>query len=158
MFNRSYSSIFIEEGGWIRYKLISRVNSANLANKTCKKLGTLTDFARARTVRTTSEDRPHHQRGPSGPRTIRPRGRTVRRSLLVPNISPIKPLCKWMTNAPRRWNIKLNLNTMPNTFSNMAIEEKKDVEYTHLTYMLHIIGNLFIVSSLNYQVWGLYYL
>jgi hypothetical protein len=41
---------------------------------------------------------------------------------------------------------------MPNTFSNMAIEEKKDVEYTHLTYMLHIIGNLFIVSSLNYQV------
>jgi hypothetical protein len=64
LFNWPYSSIFIEEGGWTRYKLISRVNSVNLANNCSKKLGTLIDSARARTVRTTSAYRPDH--GPSG--------------------------------------------------------------------------------------------
>jgi hypothetical protein len=58
MFNRSYSSIFIEDGGWTRYKLISQVNLANLANNRSKKLETLIGSARARTVRTTSADRP----------------------------------------------------------------------------------------------------
>jgi hypothetical protein len=51
MLNRSYSSVFIEEGGWTRYKQISWANSANLANNYSKKLGTLTGSARARTVR-----------------------------------------------------------------------------------------------------------
>ena len=54
MINQLYSSVFIEEGGWTRYKQISRVNSANNCSK---KLGTLTDSARA--------DGPHHQCGPS---------------------------------------------------------------------------------------------
>jgi hypothetical protein len=45
--NRPYSSIFIEEGVWTHYKPISRVNSTNLANNRCKKLGTLTGSARA---------------------------------------------------------------------------------------------------------------
>jgi hypothetical protein len=64
MINRLYSSIFIEEGGWTRYKPISRVNSANLANNRSKKLGTLTNHVHARTVRTTSANRP--DREPSG--------------------------------------------------------------------------------------------
>jgi hypothetical protein len=50
IFNRAYSSVFIEEGGWTRYKQISRVNSANLANNNSKKLGTLIGYAHARTV------------------------------------------------------------------------------------------------------------
>jgi hypothetical protein len=65
MFNRLYSSVFIE-GGWTRYKQISRVNFANLANNNSKKLGTLIGSAHARAVRTTSADR--LDRGPFGPR------------------------------------------------------------------------------------------
>jgi hypothetical protein len=57
MINRPYSSIFIE-GGWTRYKLISRANPANLANNCSKKLETLIGSARERIVRTTSADRP----------------------------------------------------------------------------------------------------
>jgi hypothetical protein len=56
--NRSYTSVFIEEGGWTLYKLISRANFANLANNRSTKLGTLIYSAHARTVRTTSVDRP----------------------------------------------------------------------------------------------------
>jgi hypothetical protein len=63
--NRSYTSVFIEEGGWTLYKLISRANSANLANNT--KLGILICFAHARTVHTTSADRPAPGAGPFGP-------------------------------------------------------------------------------------------
>jgi hypothetical protein len=48
MFNQPYFSIFIDEGGWTRYKQISRVNFANLANNHSKKLRTLTDSACAR--------------------------------------------------------------------------------------------------------------
>ena len=44
--NRPYTSVFIEEGGWTRYKQTSRVNSENLANKHSKKLGTLICSAR----------------------------------------------------------------------------------------------------------------
>jgi hypothetical protein len=51
MINRSYTSLFIEEGGWTLYKLISRANSANLANNRSTKLGTLICSAHARTVR-----------------------------------------------------------------------------------------------------------
>ena len=58
IFNRAYSSVFIEEGGWTRYKQISRVNSANLANNHSKKLGTLTDSARADRL-ASGPDRPH---------------------------------------------------------------------------------------------------
>ena len=58
MINRTYSSIFIEEGGWTRYKLISWANLVNLANNCSKKLGTLIGSTRARTVRTTSADHP----------------------------------------------------------------------------------------------------
>jgi hypothetical protein len=63
MINRSYSSVFIEEGGWTRYKQILRANSVNLTNNHSKKLGTLIDSARA--------DRLDHRCGPSGPR-VRP--------------------------------------------------------------------------------------
>jgi hypothetical protein len=41
-----------------------RINPAVLGNKSCEKLGTLTDYARARTVRATTADCP--DRGPSG--------------------------------------------------------------------------------------------
>jgi hypothetical protein len=41
-----------------------RVNPAVLGNKSCEKLGTLTDSAHARTVRATTADGP--DRGPSG--------------------------------------------------------------------------------------------
>jgi hypothetical protein len=61
--NRSYTSVFIEEGGWTRYKQTPRVNSENLANKHSKKLGTLICSARAQTVRPTGADR--LDRGPS---------------------------------------------------------------------------------------------
>ena len=44
-----------------------RVNPAVLGNKSREKLGTLTDSARARTVRATTADSP--DRGPSGLRT-----------------------------------------------------------------------------------------
>jgi hypothetical protein len=47
VFNRSYSSVFIEEGGWTRYKHIFRANSVNLANNYSKKLRILTGSARA---------------------------------------------------------------------------------------------------------------
>jgi hypothetical protein len=45
-------------GGWTLYKLISRANSANLANNCSTKLGTIICSAHGRTVRTTSADRP----------------------------------------------------------------------------------------------------
>jgi hypothetical protein len=45
-------------GGLDPLQTISRVNSANLANKTREKLGTLTSSAHARTIRATSADRP----------------------------------------------------------------------------------------------------
>jgi hypothetical protein len=56
MLNRPYFSVFIEKGGWSRYKQISRANSANLANNCRMKLRTLTGSARV--------DRPN--RGLSG--------------------------------------------------------------------------------------------
>jgi hypothetical protein len=54
-------------GGWTLYKLISRANSANLANNRSTKLGTLICSAHARTVRTTSADRPAPGARPFGP-------------------------------------------------------------------------------------------
>jgi hypothetical protein len=48
--NRSYTSVFIEEGLDL-YKLIVRANSVNLANNRSTKLGTLICYAHARTVR-----------------------------------------------------------------------------------------------------------
>jgi hypothetical protein len=45
-----YLSIY-RGGGWTLYKLISRANSANLANNRSTKLGTLIWYAHARTVR-----------------------------------------------------------------------------------------------------------
>jgi hypothetical protein len=61
--NRSYTSIFIEEGDWTLYKLISRANSANLANNRSTKLRTLICSAHARTVWPTGTDRPAAQFG-----------------------------------------------------------------------------------------------
>ena len=58
MINRPYSSVFIEEGGWTRYKQIPRTNSVNLANNCSKKLKTLIGSTRA----------DHPDRGPSSPR------------------------------------------------------------------------------------------
>ena len=75
--NRPYTSVFIEEGGWTRYKQTPRANPANFINKHGKKLGTLICSARA--------DRPAHRRGLSGPRIVRLHDRTVRWLLLVPN-------------------------------------------------------------------------
>jgi hypothetical protein len=79
--NRSYTSVFIEEGGWTRYKQTPRANTANFVNKHDKKLGTLICSARA--------DHLAHMRGLSGPRTVRLQGRTVRWLFLVPNICPL---------------------------------------------------------------------
>jgi hypothetical protein len=64
---------FIEEGGWTLYTTGFRANSANLAKKHSKKLGTLIYSEQARTVRPTGVDRPTHRRGLSGPqaRTVR---------------------------------------------------------------------------------------
>jgi hypothetical protein len=59
-----HTSVFIEEGGWARYKQTLRANPANFINKHGKKLGTLICSARA--------DRPAP-------------GRTVRWLFLVPN-------------------------------------------------------------------------
>jgi hypothetical protein len=59
-------------GGLDPFPTVSRVNPAVLGNKSREKLGTLTDSARA--------DRPRRHRGPSGPRTVRPQGRTVRKA------------------------------------------------------------------------------
>jgi hypothetical protein len=64
--NRLYTSVFIEEGGWTRYKQTRRANPANFINKHGKKLGTLICSAR----------------GPSGPQALsafRPRGSLNRR-------------------------------------------------------------------------------
>jgi hypothetical protein len=55
--NRSYTSVFIEEGGWTLYKLISRANSVNLANNRSTKLGTLICSTHAWTVRPQGPDR-----------------------------------------------------------------------------------------------------
>jgi hypothetical protein len=63
--NRSYASLFIEEGGWTLYTTRFQANSVNLANKHSTKLGTLIYSAQARTVRL--------------------QGRTVRWLFLVPN-------------------------------------------------------------------------
>jgi hypothetical protein len=46
-----------KEEGLDPLQVISRVNSANLANKSCKKLRTLIDSSHARTVRATTVDR-----------------------------------------------------------------------------------------------------
>jgi hypothetical protein len=56
--NQPYTSVFIEEGGWTLYKLISQTNSTNLANNRSTKLGTLICSAHAWTVRPTGADRP----------------------------------------------------------------------------------------------------
>jgi hypothetical protein len=55
--NRTYFSVFIEEGGWTHYKQTPRANSVNLINKHSKKLETLICSTRARTVRPTRADR-----------------------------------------------------------------------------------------------------
>jgi hypothetical protein len=60
-------------GGLDPFPTVSLVNPAVLGYKSREKLGTLTDSARA--------DRLRHHRGQSGPRTVRPRGRTVRTAL-----------------------------------------------------------------------------
>jgi hypothetical protein len=62
--NRPYTSLFIEEGGWILYTTEFRANSANLANNRSTKLETLNCSAHARTVRPTGADR--SDRRPSG--------------------------------------------------------------------------------------------
>jgi hypothetical protein len=45
-------------GGLDPFSTVSRVNPAVLGNKYREKLGTLTDSARARTIRVTTADRP----------------------------------------------------------------------------------------------------
>jgi hypothetical protein len=56
-------------GGWTRYKQTPRANSENLANKHSKKLGTLICSARVQTVR--------------------PQGRTIRRSVWCSTYAPL---------------------------------------------------------------------
>jgi hypothetical protein len=91
--NRLYTSLFIEEGGWTLYTTDFRANSVNLANHRSTKLGTLICSAHARTVRPTDANCPDHRCGLSGPRTVRPQGRTVHTLILVPNNrSPRFPL------------------------------------------------------------------
>jgi hypothetical protein len=75
--NRPYTSVFIKEGVWTRYKQTPQANPANFVNKHGKKLRTLIYSARA--------DRPAHMRGLSGPRTVWLQGRTIRWLFLVPN-------------------------------------------------------------------------
>jgi hypothetical protein len=54
-------------GGLDPLQVVSRANPAVLANKSCKKLGTLIDSVHMRTVCTTTVDHPDHE--PSGLRT-----------------------------------------------------------------------------------------
>jgi hypothetical protein len=64
--NRPYTSVFIEEGGWTLYKLISRANSVNLANNRSTKLGTLICSAHAWIIRTADRLAP----GPDRPTAL----------------------------------------------------------------------------------------
>jgi hypothetical protein len=48
-------------GGQDLLHAISRANSVDLSNQSCKKLETLTDHVRARSVRATHADRPFGQ-------------------------------------------------------------------------------------------------
>jgi hypothetical protein len=57
-------------GGLDPLQVVSQVNQADLANKSCKKLGILTDSA--------PTYRPRHQHRLSVPRTVQPQGRIVR--------------------------------------------------------------------------------
>jgi hypothetical protein len=66
----------IKGGGLDPLQVGCRVNLADLANKSLKKLGTLIDSVNAWTVYATTEDSP--DRGQSGLRTVRPQGRIVR--------------------------------------------------------------------------------
>jgi hypothetical protein len=81
-------------GGWTLYKLISRANSANLANNCSTKLRTLICSAHARTVRATGADCP--DRGPSGLRA-RPSARL--NSVLN---SRADSQSRWATEGSRR--------------------------------------------------------
>jgi hypothetical protein len=58
-------------GGLDPLQTVFRVNPAVLGNKSREKLETLTDSA-------ARADRPCHHRRLSGPRTVRPQGRTIR--------------------------------------------------------------------------------
>jgi hypothetical protein len=51
-------------GGLDLLHAISQANSVDLANQSCKKLGTLTDYVRAWTVRATRANRPSGQFSP----------------------------------------------------------------------------------------------
>jgi hypothetical protein len=64
MINRPYTSLFIEEGDWTLYKLISELIPRFSATNIAKKLGTLICSALTRTVRPIGADRPDP--GPSG--------------------------------------------------------------------------------------------
>jgi hypothetical protein len=62
---QSAVALYLYKGGSLDpFSTVSQVNPAVLGNKSCEKLGTLTDSARARTVRVTTADSP--DRGPSG--------------------------------------------------------------------------------------------
>jgi hypothetical protein len=69
-------------GGLDQLQVVSRANLVVLANKSRKKLGTLTDSAHARTVHATTTDRP--DRGPSSIRA----GPSAR-PIYVLNIRPL---------------------------------------------------------------------
>jgi hypothetical protein len=62
--NRSYTSPFIEEGGWTLYTTDFRANSANLAKNRRTKLEIIICYAHSWTVRPTGADCP--DRGLSG--------------------------------------------------------------------------------------------
>jgi hypothetical protein len=66
--------LHIYRGGGLD-QAVSRANSTDLANKSLKKLETLTGSARA--------DGQCHNGGPSGPWTVRPQGRTVHLVIFV---------------------------------------------------------------------------
>jgi hypothetical protein len=61
---QSAEALHLYKGGSDPLQVVSRSNSAVLGNKSREKLGTLTDFAHARTIRATTTDRPDY--GPSG--------------------------------------------------------------------------------------------
>jgi hypothetical protein len=74
-----------------------------LGNKSREKLGTLIDSAHAQTIRATTADCP--DRGLSGPRTVRPQGRTVHAALF--SVQHMPPCLLVKVDEPKAYELNL---------------------------------------------------
>jgi hypothetical protein len=115
-----------------------RANSANLANKHSTKLGTLNCSAHAWTVRPTGADCPAHRRGLSGPRTVRPQGRTVR-----PLKMELNSVEAWLGKRHRRvgmatGRIRARYNKYPFTTILTGISHTRPQLYPRIKNCTHV--------------------